>query len=393
MATITATAAASSSSVDAVAAATREARGRLGGATPTYGFLFASPDVDLRAALLAARAAAGGAEIVGCTTAGEFTERGLTHGGAAVMLAAGEATIQMAFATGLKAAPSQVASKLMEGLAETKKAAAVRDHRHITSVLLTDGLTGTAERAVEAMYDLRVQSASQIVGGAAADESAFKATRVGAQDLIGTDSAAVLHIFGARPWGVGVGHGLEPTTKQMRVTKAHDNVVDEINGEPAFSVYERHAAEKGIKLTHENAPRYMIENELGIHFFEKVSRARAPLFVQPDGSLACAAEVPKGSMVSILAGEPRKMIEAARAAATEAHARLGGAKPAGVLLFDCVCRGMMLGERFSREIEAVRSVFGDVPIAGFLTYGEIARLPAQMDGWHNATVVVAAIPA
>lgn len=124
-----------------------------------------------------------------------------------------------------------------------------------------------------------------------------------------------------------------------------------------------------------------------------MTHARAPLFVHPDGSLACAAEVPKGSMVSILAGESRRMIEAARAAATEAHVRLGGAKPAGVLLFDCVCRGMMLGEGFSREIEAVRSVFGNVPILGFLTYGEIARLPRHMDGWHNATVVIAAIPA
>src|SRR6185436_10996919 len=99
------------------------------------------------------------------------------------------------------------------------------------------------------------------------------------------------------------------------------------------------------------------------------------------------------SMVSILSGDPHIMVDAARAAAEDARSRLEGAKPAGVIVFDCVCRGMMLGDGFSHEIEAVRSVFGTVPIAGFLTYGEIARLPGQMDGWHNATVVVAAIPA
>jgi hypothetical protein len=38
-------------------------------------------------------------------------------------------------------------------------------------------------------------------------------------------------------------------------------------------------------------------------------------------------------------------------------------------------------------------VFGDVPVAGFLTYGEIARRPVHLDGWHSATAVVAAIPA
>lgn len=179
----------------------------------------------------------------------------------------------------------------------------------------------------------------------------------------------------------------------MRVTKAHDNVVVEINNEPAFAVYQRHAAERGVTLTHENAARYMVANELGVHFFEKISHARAPLRLSADGSLVCAAEVPKGSMVSIVAGEPAKLIEAARTAAAKAHAELGGAPVAGVLLFDCVCRGMMLGGGFSGEIEAVRSVFGDVPIAGFLTYGEIARLQGHIHGWHNATVVCVAIPA
>jgi methyl-accepting chemotaxis protein len=87
------------------------------------------------------------------------------------------------------------------------------------------------------------------------------------------------------------------------------------------------------------------------------------------------------------------MIAAAREAAEEARDRLGGAEAAGVLLFDCVCRGMILREEFGKEIDAVRLVFGDVPVAGFLTYGEIAQSAGRLEGWHNATVVVAAIPA
>jgi hypothetical protein len=54
---------------------------------------------------------------------------------------------------------------------------------------------------------------------------------------------------------------------------------------------------------------------------------------------------------------------------------------------------MILKDGFQREVDAVCKVFGDVPVAGFLTYGEIARYPGSLDGWHNATVVVAAIPA
>jgi methyl-accepting chemotaxis protein len=80
--------------------------------------------------------------------------------------------------------------------------------------------------------------------------------------------------------------------------------------------------------------------------------------------------------------------------ATQAQPRnLRGARASAVLLFDCVCRGMILDRAFGREIEEVQSVFPDVPVAGLLTYGEIARFKGRLEGWHNTTAVVVAIPA
>ena len=169
-------------------------------------------------------------------------------------------------------------------------------------------------------------------------------------------------------------------------------VASEIDGQPAFAVYEKHAAERGTKLTRENAGKYLIANELGVCFFDKISRARAPLSVGADGSLTCSGDIPRGSMVSILDGEVGPMVAAAKSAAEKARKQLGYRKAAGVLLFDCVCRGMILKDQFDREVEAVRSVFRGAPIAGFLTYGEIAKSSDLLDGWHNATAVVVAIP-
>jgi hypothetical protein len=48
----------------------------------------------------------------------------------------------------------------------------------------------------------------------------------------------------------------------------------------------------------------------------------------------------------------------------EATESLRGARPPGIVLFDCICRGSILDREFQREIESVKSVF---PIAGFLT--------------------------
>jgi len=376
----------------AVNEAMRAALGTLGGRKPSYGLLFSSPRHDLANVLKLASKAAPGAEIIGCTTAGEITELGLVHDGLAVFLVSSDVSVgKMAFARGLKTDSRLAGEALSRGINDLRKSAAQHEQRHFTTVLLTDGLSGAGERLVNDLFD-RAQGGAQIVGGAAGDEGKFEMTHVGAGEQAGSEAAAVLNVFSTAPWGVGVNHGLRPTTKQMRVTKAAGNVVHELDGEPAFAAYKRHSAERGIELSAERASPYLVANELGIHFFDKISRARAPLSVGADGSLICAAEIPKGSMVSILDGDPDSMVEAAKSAAEEAKEHLAGEEAAGVLLFDCVCRGMILKDEFRREVDAVRSVFPNVPIAGFLTYGEIARYRGKFDGWHNATAVVAAIP-
>ena len=386
-------ASARSDSATAARRAVAAARQGLAGAAPAFGFLFAGPGHDLPALVQAATAEADGADFVACTTAGEFTEAGLTHGGVAAFLVSSDGLSHHArFAAGMRTDPHGVALELCHDFDQLKARAFARDRLRSTTVLLTDGLAGTGEETLTAVSEA-TGPFQQIVGGAAGDEGRFVATGVAAGETAGADAAAALHVFGAQAWGVGVGHGLEPASEPMVVTRAEGNVVYELDGRPAFEVYRQHARQRGIELTPENAGPYLIGNELGLFFFDRVAKARAPLAVREDGSLACAAEIPADSTVCILDGKPDSMVAAARQAAEEARENLNGAEAAGVLLFDCVCRGMILEERFREEIAAVRSVFGEVPVAGFLTYGEIARYRGRFGGWHNSTAVVLAVPA
>jgi methyl-accepting chemotaxis protein len=395
-ATLTTTASGASVNPDSSVAA-REAvaaaREGLNGGKPSFGFLFGGPKHDLEALVTAASEAADGAEFVASTTAGEFTEEGLTHDGVAVFLVASDALSHHArFAAGMKTDPHGAAMALCHDFDQLKARAFARDRLRSTTVLLIDGLCGTGERALQEVSEI-TGPFQQIVGGAAGDEGGFVATSVAAGEVTGEDAVAALHVFGAQAWGVGIGHGLEPASEPMVVTRAEGNVVYELDGRPAFDVYRQHARQRGVELAPENAGPYLIGNELGLYFFDSVAKARAPLSVGMDGSLSCAAEIPPDSTVCILDGEPDKMVAAARRAAEEARENLNGAEAAGVLLFDCVCRGMILGDGFQSEIEAVRSVFGEVPVAGFLTYGEIARYRGRFGGWHNTTAVVVAVPA
>ena len=222
---------------------------------------------------------------------------------------------------------------------------------------------------------------------------AFKATGVGARGFAAADAAVAAHIFDKTQWGVGVDHGLRPKTKRMTVTKANRAVLYELDGRPAFDVYKEYAAERGVALEPKTAGSFLIGNELGVFFLDELHHARAPVGVGEKGELNLVADIEEGASVCILDGEPDSMVEACGRAALEAKTNLKGAKAAGVLVFDCVCRGMILGDKFHREIEAIRKVFPGTPVTGFLTYGEIARFRGRLDGWHNTTTVVTAIPA
>jgi hypothetical protein len=106
-----------------------------------------------------------------------------------------------------------------------------------------------------------------------------------------------------------------------------------------------------------------------------------------------AAEVPQESMVCIVDSDAKRLTQAATEAAEEAKKNLGDSTASGVLVFDCICRKTILGNKFGAEIDAIASVFKkDTPIVGFATYGEIAQYGGLFNGWHNSTSVVCALP-
>lgn len=363
------------------------------GETPTLGVVFASAKHELGAALGAARAQAPGCAFIGSTTAGEFTERGKTNGGVVVLLTTLEPrTFELATASGVKSDPTGAARVLAAPFAALAASSAKRGLALSTSVLFVDGLAGTGEKLVKEVLN-GTRSFQQIVGGAAGDDGRFSQTQVGTHERSGPDAATVLHAFGRTPWGVGVGHGLSAQSQRMVATRAKGNVLYELDGRPAIEAYRAHAEKRGVTLDASNTGAYLIGNELGVFIFNELHHARAPVGVGPGGELNLVAEIAQGAQVCILDGRPDAMVEAAGQAAKDARAALQGAEPAGVLVFDCICRGMILDGDFQREIDAIRAVFPGTPIAGFLTYGEIARFRGRLDGWHNTTSVVVALPA
>lgn len=359
----------------------------LDGHPPDAILLFSSPRYDHAALLQALEAACQPGVLVGCSSAGEFTSsiqgEGLT---CAVALRSSEMAFSASVGTGLSVDRDQAARQLASGLTGLGR----RDYAYRTAIIFSDVLAGNTDALVEQLT-LLTAGAYQFAGGGAGDDDRFAKTFVFRGTEVLSDAAVALEILSAKPIGIGVSHGWTPATNPMRVTEAEGSRLFSLDAVPAVEVYEEHAERTQQKLDPANPMPFFLHNTLGIDVGGE-QKLRVPLGTYPDGSLACASDVPPSATVRIMTTTDGAAADAASRATASAVRQLGGNRPAVALLFDCVATRLRLGRAFGRELEAVQGALGDVPFAGCNTYGQIARADGQFSGYHNCTAVVCVIP-
>lgn len=376
-------------SVQAASEAIQQALSKIEG-TADLIFVFASTAYDYKKVLQEIHSKAGTKNIVGCSTAGEFNESSAGTNSLSVMAIKSDTIkFDLVKATNVKGNFAQVAEDHFKNFKEQNQSMGKEGYRYATITMIMDGLVGNGEDFVKAIY-AKTGILSQLVGGAAADDAKFTETNVFFGTEAEPNTIAFIKMFSKSKIGVGVSHGMKNATRPMKVSKSVGGILYELDGKPALEAYKAYAQTKGVTLDKDNTFLYMISNELAIQDLT-FSKIRAPIGVNEDGSLVMATEVPQGCMVTIVDSQKDSLLNAAKEAAEEAKKNLGGAKAAAVIVFDCICRQTNLGEDFIKEVKT----FGDVleaPVIGFSTYGEIARFSGTLNGFHNSTAVVCALP-
>ena len=228
-------------------------------------------------------------------------------------------------------------------------------------------------------------------GGGAGDDGRFQKTHVFAGRRAVSDAVVALEMQSSQPLGIGVSHGWVPAGEGLRVTDAEGSRVISLNGLPAFQAMRRHAEASGQKLDAADPMPFFLHNILGIKS-DGSYRLRVPLGVQQDGSIVCAAEVPRGSVVHIMKTTAASAVQAAEQATRAALGALGGREPSAALVFDCVATRLRLGRTFDNEVQACARLLKPAGFVGCNTYGQIARAEGQFGGFHNCTAVVCVIP-
>lgn len=360
---------------------------QLGGHTPDALIVFATPDQDHVKLLQELTVACRPGALVGCSSAGEFTSGGAGVGMTCVVaLSAPEMRFSAAVARGLRQDRTSAAEQLVAGFQGLQ----VPGYRHHAALVLTDALAGFADDLVDRLT-LLTGGVYRFFGGGAGDDARFQRTVVFWGTEVVSDGAVALEILSNKPIGVGVRHGWAPGGERMRVTAAEGMRLSSLNATPAAEVFTAYASTTGQPFDPREPVPFFLHNVLGVESGEGY-RLRVPLALTDDGSVECAADIPAGASACIMTTTAVSAAEAAAEATRAALAQMEGNEPAVALVFDCVATRLRLGQEFGAELAAVQRELGDVPMAGFNTYGQIALAEGQFSGFHNCTAVVCTIP-
>ena len=354
---------------------------------PKLLIVFCSQAHDLRALLRQIRERAGDVPLIGCTTGGELAAAGPSDASVVVAALGGSGfAARTAVATG-------ASGNLWEAGARVARCAPDRpDLPHKVLLLLSDGRGGDQQELVRGAHGV-LGGAVPLVGGCAGDELTISQTFQLYGDRVLTDSVVAAGIASNAPLGIGVRHGWRRVGEPMLVTSSTGNRVYTLDDRPALDAYLQHlGVTEAAHSDQEGLARLAFTHPFGLGRPNGEDQVR---FIGggdfTDRSLSCVAEVPQDALVWIMEGDARTVLEATDAACGDSLAALDGSPPLGMIAFDCVARRGVLGEGGIRdEIGRLAAMASGAPVAGFYTYGEIARTRGPR-GFHNQTLVVLSI--
>ena len=317
--------------------------------------------------------------VMGCSTAGQMMGEEVLDDESVVTLVQFEKT-QLAYAEVALNQFGGDSKKAGKALASEFKS---DELKHI--FVLSDGLNVNGTALAEGMMSALASDVA-ITGGLAADGADFTKTVVIANGEVKTEVVTAVGFYGDQlKVNYGSKGGWDSFGIDRKVTKSKENVLFELDGEPALDLYKSFLGEKAKEL-----PASGLLFPLSMRFKEGVKPVvRTILGInEDDKSLTFAGDIPEGSFVRLMKANRDRLINGAEDAA-EAIMDQSDASPNLAILVSCVGRKLVLKQIVEEEVEAVKDSLGHPTVTGFYSYGELA--PFEQDtacALHNQTMTI-----
>lgn len=324
------------------------------------------------------------AQIIGCSTSGEITPSGVEDDSIQITSILWEKTMQRALH--VKMNGMQNSFDAAAGLARQLKAENLK-----TVIVFSDGLHVNGSELLQGFQSELGEI--PIVGGMAGDSGAFQNTLQIFNDSVSNNMIIAVGLYGDKlVTGTGALGGWKPYGPPRKVTRSEKNVVYEMDGKSALSIYKLYIGDayaKGLPGTGLKFPLAVMED--GKRDVEKIRTLLA--IDEKVGSLTFAGNVDEGEVVRLCQTNHDRLVEGAGGAAHLITNSLGPAsmsQPGLAICVSCVGRKAVMAEQVADEISEVKKIFGpQTSLAGFYSYGEFAPRPNTVDNvLHNQTMTI-----
>lgn len=317
--------------------------------------------------------------IVGCSTAGEiYSDRVYDHSLSVSICKFEKTDIKLAqvdFQTGTSS--FELGAELSNKINEDG----------INAILvLCDGLNLNGSELTRGLKRKFKNTDVSISGGLAGDGSRFKQTDLLIGSQLRKNSIVAISFYGdTLKVGTGSVGGWDEFGPERTVTKAKDNILFELDGEPALAIYKRYLGDQASGL-----PASGLLFPLSVSFEQRKNVVRTILGVdEASQSLIFAGDIPLNSKVQLMRANFTRLVEGARQAGLSSILKLNSEKSSLAIAVSCVGRRLVLGERVEDELEAIKKILpkGSV-IGGFYSYGELSPNGEYGCELHNQTMTL-----
>lgn len=183
--------------------------------------------------------------------------------------------------------------------------------------------------------------------------------------------------------------GWTPFGPERTVTKSKDNILFEIDNQPALDLYKKYLGNKSKEL-----PGAACLYPLKVKSTnEKNSIVRTILNIdEVENSMILAGDIIENSAVQLMMPNMDNIVNAAEKAAVNAS-EFRSKKAELAILVSCIGRKLVLDQRVEEEVEEVIEVVGkSTVITGLYSYGEIAPFIGETNcQLHNQTMAITLI--
>lgn len=256
-------------------------------------------------------------------------------------------------------------------------------------LVISEGSFVNGSSIVEGM-ELGLDASVDLTGGICSDGPRFEKTLVSYKENPKVGEVVAIGLYGETlEISFASFGGWFPFGPDRVITKSSQNILYELDNQPALDIYIKYLGEKASEL-----PQSALLYPLNVMIpGKKIPVVRTILGIDYEKkAMILAGDVPENSVVQFM----MVSIDSISAGASEA-ARLAmlerKTKPEFAFLVSCVGRKMVMDQRVEEEIEEVVELIGkETSIAGFYSYGEIAPFHGENTcELHNQTMTLTLI--